>query len=424
VNKSTYSGVLYILLLILMSGCVARDHDKIPTFTVQKTDFNDILTIEGTVEAVNSTHMFCPRNTQGTVVYLIQDGIYVNEGDVVCVIEDSNLENEYESALINLDNAIATLNKTRAELALKFDLLEAEVRTNNATTEIANLDSLQLKYASENIRRIRELELQKAALEKQKLTKKLASLRIIQRSEIRKHEMSIQRYTNTINSLKQRLEMLTIKASGSGIATRATHMVTGNKIIEGDPVWDGFPIIVIPNMQKMKVIINASEADYKRINIQHAVTYTFDAMPDNKAWGKIVKKAPVGKPINANSKLKYFEIEASVDSVKQLLTAGLSTSCQVAVTQLHDTISIPLIAIFDQDSMKVVYVRQQNAYEMRQVLTGISSLKSTVVIAGLNYNEEIALLAPDNTLVKEKTPLPDSILRLHKQPTGSINSIQ
>jgi hypothetical protein len=166
-------------------------------------------------------------------------------------------------------------------------------------------------------------------------------------------------------------------------------------------------------MQEMKVIINASEADYKRINLQNSVTYSFDGMPDNKAWGKILKKAPVGKPIKENSKVKYFEIEASVDSAMQLLAPGLSTSCQVAVTQVHDTISIPLIAVFDQDSMKVVYVRQHNVYEMRQVLTGISSLKSTVVIAGLNYNEEIALLAPDNTLIKEKTLLSDSILRLY-----------
>jgi multidrug efflux pump subunit AcrA (membrane-fusion protein) len=412
VNKSTCPGILCILLLIL-SGCVARDHDKIPTFKVEKTDFNDILTIEGTVEAVRSTNLFCPRNTQGIVVYLIEDGIFVHEGDIVCVIEDSNLENEYESALINYENAVATLNKTRAELALKFDLLEAEVRSNDATTEIANLDSLQLKYASENMRRIRELELQKAALEKHKLTKKLASLKVIQQSEIRKQEMSIQRYTNTINSLKQRMDMLTIKASGSGIATRAIHWITGKKNIEGDPVWDGLPIIVIPDMQEMKVIMNASEADFKRINLQNSVSYSFDAMPDNQAWGKILKKAPVGKPIKENSKVKYFEIEASVDSAMQLLAPGLSTSCQVAVTQVPDTISIPLIAVFDQDSMKVVYVRRNNTYEMRQVLTGISSLKSTVVIAGLNYNEEIALLAPDNTLIKEKTLLSDSILRLY-----------
>ena len=166
-------------------------------------------------------------------------------------------------------------------------------------------------------------------------------------------------------------------------------------------------------MLEMKVIINASEADYKRINPQNSVAYTFDAMPDNKAWGKILKKAPVGKPISKNSKVKFFEIEASVDSAIHILAPGLSTSCQVTLTQAHDTISIPLIAVFDQDSIKVVYIKKNNNYEMRQVLTGISSLKSTVVTAGLKYNEKIALLKPGNTFIKEKTLLPDSILRLH-----------
>jgi multidrug efflux pump subunit AcrA (membrane-fusion protein) len=412
VKKDTLIGVFYLTLLFL-TGCVTRDDSEIPTFTVLKTDFNDVLTIEGTVEPVRTTNLFCPGNTQGVAVYLIQDGVYVNEGDIVCVIEDSNLDNEYESALINLENAFAGLNKTKADLEMQFALLEAEVKNNEASTEIANLDSLQLKYSSENIRRIRELELQKAALEKQKLIKKLKTLKIIQQSEIRKQEMSIQRHTNTINSLKQRMEMLTIKSPASGMATRAIHWITGNKIVEGDPVWDGLPLIVIPDMQEMKVMINATEADYKRINLQNTVAYTFDAMPDNKAWGKILKKAPVGKPLSQNSKVKIFEVEASVDSARHLLTPGLSTSCQVTITQANDTISIPLIAVFDQDSMKVVYIKKNNHYEMRQVLTGISSLKSTVVTAGLTYNEKIALLKPGNTFIKEKTLLPDSILREH-----------
>ena len=171
-KKNIFYGAWYILILLL-TGCVKQDDSEIPTFTVLKTNFNDLLTIEGTVEPVFTTNLFCPVNTQGVAVYLIEDGTYVNEGDIVCIIDDNNLENEYESALINLENAIGTLNKTRADLDMQFALLEAEVKNNEASTEIANLDSLQLKYSSENIRRIRELELQKAALEKQKLLKKL-----------------------------------------------------------------------------------------------------------------------------------------------------------------------------------------------------------------------------------------------------------
>jgi multidrug efflux pump subunit AcrA (membrane-fusion protein) len=137
-------------------------------------------------------------------------------------------------------------------------------------------------------------------------------------------------------------------------------------------------------------------------------------MPDNMAWGKVLKKAPVGKPISKNSKVKFFELEASVDSAKSLLSPGLSSSCLITLTQVKDTISIPRIAVFDVDSMKVVYVKKNKYYEMRQILTGTSSLQSTVVTTGLNQNELVALLKPKNTFVKEKTLLPDSILRNHK----------
>jgi hypothetical protein len=56
----------------------------------------------------------------------------------------------------------------------------------------------------------------------------------------------------------------------------------------------------------MKVMISASEGNYKRINVSDFVEYSFDAMPENKAWGKITKKAPVGQPVSENSKVKFF----------------------------------------------------------------------------------------------------------------------
>ncbi|OJV37711.1 MAG: hypothetical protein BGO29_06520 [Bacteroidales bacterium 36-12] len=406
--KTTHYFCLISVLLIFI-GC-SSSSDNIPTYKVERNDFDDFVIVEGTAEPMTSTALYAPDNVQGIAIYLIPDGTLVNEGDIVCEIEDKNIENELETNLINLETAIASFNKTKADLNLQMALLEADVKTIEATTEIANLDSLGLLYSTENNKKIRELEILKAQLSKQKLEERLLKLKVIQEFEVKRQENSIQRFKNIVNSLQERMSALVIKSPKAGIAIRSMHWVTGLRIIEGDVVFSSMPIITIPDMSQVKIVINATESEFKRINVDNKVKFTFDAMPENEGWGIIKKKSPIGVQMKRNSKVKYFVVETSVDSLLEPVTAGMSSLCKISVNHINDTITIPQIAVFSEDSMKVVYVKQDKYFEMRQIITGSSSLKTVVVPAGLSEKEEIALLKPRNTDVKTKTLLPDSIV--------------
>lgn len=405
---------LISILTFLFVSCSSKQDNYVSLFKVVPTDFEDLLTVDGFVEPVSSLNVSCPPGVDGKIVYIIEDGSIVNEGDVICVIEDANIATRLDETKISLANAEANLNKTKAEHLMQYALLEAQVKTNEAQTSIENLDSLQLKYSSENLRKIKELELQKTAIEKQRFKKKLKSLEIIQRSEIRRIEMEIQRNSMGVAMAEQGIESLTIKAAQSGLVIRGISFLSGRKLAVGDNVWEGMPLVTMPELNVMKVKISASEGNYKRIDINDLVEYSFDAMPENKASGKITKKAPVGQPVAQNSKVKVFEIEATVDSFIHIPGPGLSTDCHVILNRIHDTIVIPQVAIFEEDSIKVVYVKTKKGFERRQIETGISSPKEAIVAKGLKKNERIALAKPDAKLITSKTLLPDST---KKQPT-------
>ncbi|MFA5046483.1 MAG: hypothetical protein WC542_11215 [Paludibacter sp.] len=408
-----YPLKLSIFLLILLFSCKSREKKELPTYTVTKTDFEDFLTIDGLVEPVQSTTFGCPRNSDGYITYIIEDGAYVKDSEVVCIIDDKDLKQRYDESLVNLETAKAELNKTKANLDLQYALMEAQVKNNAAETDIANLDSAQIKYLSPVQRKIKELELEIVSIEKHKLEKKLKSLAIINQSELKKTEFQIQRLTNDIKSSKEQLDGLVVRSTRSGMASRAMHY-SGRKVQIGDNVWNGMAVVNIPDLTKMKVKIIASENDCKRIDENDAVEYIFDAMPKNKAWGKIVKKAPVGQPIKQNSKVKIFEIEASIDTAKILPGPDLTTKCKVILKRIKDTIVIPQITIFEQDSMKVVYVKKSDKYEMRQIITGSSSQNRAVVVAGLHEKEKISFIKPASDLIENKTLLTKSILKKFK----------
>ncbi len=406
-----YKNILLLILPSYFLFSCSQENKDISTYIVSNKNFENILEIEGYVEPVQSTTLTCPRHVDGIVTFLVEDGTYVNEGDVVCVIEFQELQNEYDQILTNLEETKAELNKIKADLYMQYALLEAQVKNNDAETKIAQLDSLQLQYLTPSQKRIKELELEKVAIEKFKYEKKLEALSIINQSEIKKMEINIQHLSNRVQSTKERLDELTLKAPKKGLATRAIYRITNKKLQVGDPVWGNMPLIIIPELEEVKINIWAPEKDYKYINVDDSVYYYFDAMPGNMAWGKILKKAPVGQPQKEGSKVKLFEIEASVDSMLSLPEPGFTANCHVILKQIKDTIVIPQIAIFEEDSMKVVYVKKDKSYEMRQILTGLSSPKEAIIGTGLKRKEEVALSKPETSLIKEKTILPDSIAK-------------
>ncbi|MDO5523411.1 MAG: hypothetical protein Q4G48_05130 [Bacteroidia bacterium] len=383
--------------------------ENLSTYAITATNFENTVVIDGVAEPVHSTTLVCPRNVDAIITFLIDDGTVVNEGDVLCILEDNNRKTEHDNLVIQLETAEAELSKVKADLQMQYALLEAQVKNNEADTEIAHLDSLQLQFATPTQRRIKDLELERALIEKNKFEKKLEALNVINQSEVRKLELNIQQLTNRLASAKTILDGLTLRAPRNGLAIVAnSRMMWGMKLKVGDNVWSNMPIVIIPEVSEMKVKMMASETDFRQITENDSVSFSFDAMPNNTAYGKITKKLPVGQPYKEGSKVKFFEVEASVDSALQLPESGLTANCRVYLQQVPDTIVVPQIAIFDEDSLKVVYVRKNKKYEMRQIATGLSSHKESIVSGGLRHGEVIALIKPPPSMIRGKTLLNDS----------------
>ena len=424
VNNHKLRLTSIFILFVLMTLSCSQD-PKIATFTTSYGDFVNSLTMEGTVEAVSSISLSSPRGSSGIILFLTEDGEFVEEGEVVCIIESQSLQTQYDQILIQLENAETGINKTKADLNLQFALTEAQVRTNEADTKIAQMDSLKIAYMSPNQKAIKILELEKASTEKERYEKKLEALKFIQQTEVKKLELEIQRFKMRVDAMKEQLDALTLKAPRGGIVIRSNNPLTGKKLQVGDPVWSNFPVATLPDFKQMKVKLMVSETNFKYISVNDSVSYTFDAMPDNYGSGKITKKSPVGQPYKRGSAVKLFEIEASIDEVLSMPDPGYSANCHIIMKKVENVISVPQIALFEEDSIKVVYVQRNRGFESRQVLADVSSSTKTIITAGLDEGETITLGKPGATQIKIRTALPDSLFVKPETPVDSLkpNSI-
>jgi len=401
-----FACVYIFCVVFTLNSCKKEEKKEILSDKISHIDFVNNLEIDGVVESVKNSTISCPRGNRSKIIWLIKDGTVVKDSDVVCILESEELQKEYDQSLIQLESIKGSRNKAEADLNMQYAMLDAQVKSNAAQTAISNLDTLQLKYLSPKKRRIKELELQKRAIEKAKLERKLKNLEIINQSQLRNLDIQIQSWTFRVANSKDQLEKLTLRSMQSGIAFRANSFFSNGKIQEGDQIYGGMPLINIPDYSEMKVIISASESNYKQINVNDSVEYSFDAIPGLKTKGKITMKSPVGQPIKEKSKVKIFQIEASMDKAPKLPDPGLTVHCNIIMSRVRDTIVVPQIAIYEEDSMKVVYVKTEKNYEKRQVNVGATSLKEAVITAGLKGYERLSLIKPPNSHIKTTTLLP------------------
>ena len=380
----------------LMGACTQGDSKASATYEVRRMDYDDVLAIEGYTESVNPLTINCPPNVDGTIVYIVETGTEVKEGDTLCVIEDINIADNYDRWLLDLESMQAEREKLHVSQALETALLEAQLKNNDIETMLADVDTLQMLYMSPKERRIKELQLQRARIQRTQLVRKVEATKELQKTDVMKIERRIAQTERRIEGERKKLESLTLRAPRSGIAVRARRWAWSQETWNiGDNVWNGRVVVTMPDMEHMKVIIQAQETEYKRLHEGDSVVYTFDAMPQNWGYGRIAKLSPVGKTHSEGSAVKTFEIEATVDSLLTPVKPGLSVQCKVYLRHVPDTVVVPTISIFDQDSLKVMYVEQRTGrYEQRIVTLGESSPRSTIVSSGLRPGERIALIKP------------------------------
>ncbi len=408
------SVILLIFPLLLTLSCNRTNRAGIITCDLKRSDFVERINVTGIVQSVNNTNVSAPRTSYGimTVTHLAEDGSIVKKGDTICILSSPNLFTSYESFVTDLENMEAELKKMEADNALNLSLLKAQLATTDAQMRISSLDSVQMKFAPPVKQQLLALEMEKSAIEKVRLEKKLKAQKIIDDSGIRQMRSRIMQQQLRIQTMKDQINSLIIIASRDGFVMHTEAPVVmimsssgagtlGGKIEEGSNIFSNMALLQFPDLSKMQISSEVSETVYKQIARGQKVKVSIDAVSNLNTTGLINRKMPVGKTRQTNTKVKTFEVIIDIDSCHSKMKPGLSANCEITVREVNDTVIVPTLAIFGNDSLKKVYVSQGKKFSPVQIETGESNSSHTIVVKGLKGNETIALSEPPHNLIKD-----------------------
>ena len=398
-NKFPSTIYLFITLVFLLTACNSTNNE-LYTHTIDRTDFIDYITCTGEIEPASTLNITAPSvRSDATISYLIPNGEQVKKGDTICILKASGVENRYQQAATNLENSEAEYNKTKARQNLDLQLLKAKKQTIEASTAIRKLDTIQQKFVSRGQKQIIELELEKADIELQKVNNRLKSLKTINKSELNQKEIMIKQSRNQLKNAKQSLNKLTITAPKGGILLRARSH-NGELIGEGDVVWGSHLIAHIPNTSQYQVKFLLSESEYKRI--EKGYTYTANPSVNKIVRGKIKRKATMGKPLSRKSKVKQFEVTATVDTLNFEPKPGQTVYCKIQIKKITNATILPLLSIFTEDSIHFIYITRGEKFEKRRVTIAYQNESNAILKESIQSGARVALIKPSKSQILKK----------------------
>jgi HlyD family secretion protein len=256
-----------------------------------------------------------------------------------------------------------------------------------------------MQFEAEIVREEQELALQQSRISLEQSEKRIEQQKIINGAEMRTIQLNVQQAELSLEQEIKDLSELTITASQPGLVVYM-KMWNGSTMAElrvGDTPWRRQALIELPDLSEMVVETTVNEVDVSQVEVGQRAVIVPDAFPTNVYSGKVVDVAGLGRlDEESEADIKVFDVKVQLDEADAILKPGMTVSATIVVSEIADTMYIPLDAVFSHEGGTVVY-RANRGFKRTLVELGTRNDNFVVVASGLDQDDRVSLIDPNTS---------------------------
>ena len=205
---------------------------------------------------------------------------------------------------------------------------------------------------------------------------------------------------------KKNLAATRIIAPQEGLVVYAiseSHFSSESLVEGGAIVRNRQELIKLPDLSRMKVTVKVHESHINMIRPGLPAYVMLDSRPDERFRGVVERVAPLPDTQArwGNPNLKVYNTEVYITDTLPNIKPGVSAKAEIIVTNIADTLSVPIQAIATYKGKPAAYVVKGAKTEPRPVDVGMFNTKYIQITKGLSQGERILLAPPFETREKD-----------------------
>ena len=263
-----------------------------------------------------------------SIAGLLEHGTLVQAGDSVIQLDPTGVQQFIVERETNLENQKAALQKIRVNNDIQEKSHAAQLRSEEASFNLAKLQLQSARFETEKVRKVKELQFRQAEIKYEKVKRNIEYSRIIARNEEKIQEIRLQQTQGLVDMAREVLPQLTFRSPISGVFQVATRRRGRYMLKVGDDVRAGNSIGSVPDLTWMKVKTSVNEVDRMKIHTGQAVTVRMDALPSEAFPAVIEKIGVLCHAFSDEDARKVFDVTVKISVSDERLRPGMTVSCE------------------------------------------------------------------------------------------------
>jgi multidrug efflux pump subunit AcrA (membrane-fusion protein) len=335
---------------LLLAGCFSG-YDTTPASSprVRRGTFVNQLVITGELESARGASVSVPPlpNWQTSIKWLAADGVDVKAGERVAELDNTSIATDLDQKKQNETQARQELEQKNAEWAADLRDKTLDVDRKQSDLEKAKLEAAVPKeIVSARDFEDRQTKLKKGLSEYDKSRETLRAQQKAVSSDRANLELKISRAHREVETSLRALDQMVLRAPQDGIVVIRDHPWEGRKLQNGDTVWVGFPIALMPEINSLQVSASLPDVDDGRIAAGMPAVVTVDGYPSMHFPATVASVAAVAQEEARLSMRRKFRVVVKLAKVDpSMMRPGLSTRVEIRRELLRGVLIAPRAAI-------------------------------------------------------------------------------
>ena len=387
-------------------GSPAATGDDIPTGLAKRGDLDMKVYVNGELRASHSEMLTAPPIGGGAlqITHLLHTGTAVKKGDLVMEFDPSEQRYKLDQNRSELMQADQEITKARADAAVvaaqdKVALLKARFDVRRAELDVLKNELVSSIDARKNDLALEQAKRVLAELEQDVKSRSASGEATISLAEEKRNKakLAMDQAQDNINKMRVTAPMDGLVALEKNQGAAGGFFFSGMSLPEyheGDQVEPGRSVGQVIDPKGMELVAKVGELERNNIKEGQLVDLQLDALPGSTFHGTV-------KTVGGNNARRFweddssskFEISVTLVTIDAQMRPGLTAHVFINSDPQKNVIYAPRQALFLKENKRIVYVRNGNSFEPREVKIQAQN-ESRAAIAGISAGTEIALVDP------------------------------
>jgi HlyD family secretion protein len=412
-GRRAITGAVVVAALCAVAGTVAAVRrgapvaaGDLPTTRVKRGDLDMKVYATGELRASHADVMTAPPIGGGAleITYLLHTGAVVKKGDLVIEFDPTEQHYKLEQNRSELSQAEQEITKAKADAAVvaaqdKVTLLKARFDVRRAELDVQKNELVSTIDARKNDLALEQAKRVLAELEQDVKSRSASGKAAIALAEEKRNKAQL-----AMDQAQQNIKKMHVTAPMDGmIALEKNENASGGFFFggmtlpeyrEGDQVEAGRTVGQVIDPKEMELGAKVGELERNNIKEGQSVEIKLDALPGSIFQGTV-------KTLGGMNSRRFWEVDSSAkfDVTIALLSKdarmrpGLTAQVVIHGDPHKDVLYLPRQALCLKESKRVVYVKDGNSFEPREVKIQAEN-ESRAAIEGVGVGTEVALIDP------------------------------